>query len=499
LSIKEKILEFLSRIFPSILKEEEKLAIPMLEENPTEVLLEQIEEVEKKKEEEKINVAKRTLMTRFYAIEQEIAIFESDFPKEYQEFLSKINSLRDSYISSLAQTGKSLTFEIDPELDYNRIGEVVKLERDVKFFIESKVKFSILSKRLQRLITKLNILYNVSVFYFENQEKDKVRNQLEHALTAEQTIADELKNCEYILNDVQLKERIVSLMSYVDYIIFRASLRISDKSPAEVLEKLVILTKFEKFDYTTAFSVFIKDEISDLSQLIPLITDEECNKVLSKKLEYLLMKITYYNDNENPILDSNFWINFLDFETSLFEILKLSGVEKNKIKVKLIDRMEISVNENEVLTSPITNAYLNLTSLFSKTHDKRLLLLIKLIKSLSSKVTYREIYFLTVLFDALGVIKNTSNGFFKYIEKYLKKYPYDQSSIRNKKAMLISSSNKEYVEAFSINDYEKDLIATLENLSIDFKVDNNQVLINSFYFNGLENVFNSLHINNTNV
>ena len=146
MSIKEKILEFLSRIFPSILKEEEKLAIPMLEENPTEVLLEQIEEVEKKKEEEKINVAKRTLMTRFYAIEQEIAIFESDFPKEYQEFLSKINSLRDSYISSLAQTGKSLTFEIDPELDYNRIGEVVKLERDVKFFIESKVKFSILSK-----------------------------------------------------------------------------------------------------------------------------------------------------------------------------------------------------------------------------------------------------------------------------------------------------------------------------------------------------------------
>ena len=47
MSIKEKILEFLSRIFPSILKEEEKLAIPMLEENPTEVLLEQIEEVEK--------------------------------------------------------------------------------------------------------------------------------------------------------------------------------------------------------------------------------------------------------------------------------------------------------------------------------------------------------------------------------------------------------------------------------------------------------------------
>ena len=116
--------------------------------------------------EERINVKKRTLMTRLYTIEQQITVFEKDFPEKYKSFLERIERLRENYKFSLEEIKKSVTFEIDPEIDGYKIGEVVKLEREVEYFLESEVKFNIISKRLQQLIVKLNILYNVSIFHF---------------------------------------------------------------------------------------------------------------------------------------------------------------------------------------------------------------------------------------------------------------------------------------------------------------------------------------------
>jgi len=100
--------------------------------------------------EERINVAKRTLLTKLYSLEQEIAVFESDFPNEYNEFFQKIESLRASYNSSLDELKKLLTFEIDPDTDTTKIDEVVRLEKDIHNFIEHTVKFHIISKRLQQ-------------------------------------------------------------------------------------------------------------------------------------------------------------------------------------------------------------------------------------------------------------------------------------------------------------------------------------------------------------
>ena len=128
--------------------------------------------------EERINIAKRTLLTKLYSLEQEIAIFESDFPNEYNEFFQRIESLRASYNSSLDELKKLLTFEIDPDTDTTKIGEVVRLEKDIHNFIESTVKFHIISKRLQQLIKKLNILYNVSIFHSKECEREKVCTQL---------------------------------------------------------------------------------------------------------------------------------------------------------------------------------------------------------------------------------------------------------------------------------------------------------------------------------
>lgn len=451
------------------------------------------------KKEERINVKKRTLMTRLYTIEQQITVFEKDFPEKYKSFLERIERLRENYNFSLEEIKKSVTFEIDPEIDGYKIGEVVKLEREVVYFLESEVKFNIISKRLQQLIVKLNILYNVSIFHFKYSDKQKVVSQLERAINVLTELTQEFKKCEYILCDTQLKEKIISLISYADYIIFKAGIRNSSKTPDELIEKLVMLLEFDEFDYSNTFKDFIRDEISDLTELLSLVADEDGFKILKKKSEKTLTELTYSDNAEKQILDADFWNNFLDFESSLLEILKANKVEKEKVKVRMIERMNISVDESEVIVSPKTFAYLSLISLFTATHDERLLLILKLLKSISDDVTYKEIYFLALLFDVIEIIKNTPNDLIKYIEKYLKKYPYDEKTIIEKKESVINTSNKDYVFVFTLEEHEEQIITTLKSLNIDFKIVDNNIFINSFYFNGLNHVLSSLKINTENM
>lgn len=449
--------------------------------------------------EERINVAKRTLMTKLYNLEQEIAVFEDDFPSEYQNFLQRIDEIRASYNSSLESLEKLLTFEIDPETDTTKIDEVIRLENEIKRFIDTTVKFHIISKRLQRLIKKLNILYNVSILHSSECEKEKVCTQLKHAIQSESKLAEEFKTCDHILQDKQLKERIIELLSYVDYEIFKSAIRNSSNRPEILIENLVMKNQFDDFDYGAAFIAFIKDELSDLLELLPLVSDMGCRNLLKAKSDKLLTNLTYADDLYKIILCGEFWEDFLSLESTLIEMLKVSGVEKEKSKVKLICRMDIKVNENDVLVSPITTANFALVSIFATTHDERIMLLIKLLKKISKDTTYKEIYFLLVLFDALGVVENTPNDLIKHIEKYISRYPYNHKTIEEKKREVFSSSNKEYVVIFSLDDYADAIVNTLENLKFDFKVENGNVFVNSFYFNGLENVLSSLQTNTNNV
>ena len=95
----------------------------------------------------------------------------------------------------------------------------------------------------------------------------------------------------------------------------------------------------------------------------------------------------------------------------------------------------------------------------------------------------------------IEVVKNTPNELIEHIKKYLSEYPYEQSTIAERKKNLINSSNKEYVVIFLLDDYKKELIPTIRSLNIDFKVMNDAVFINSFYFSGLENVLETLKLN----
>jgi len=440
---------------------------------------------------DEISLAKRTLMTKLYALEQEIEVFKKDFSPQYTYYLEKINNMRESYNLSLEEIRTKMTFEIDPELNSKMHGDIINLEREIKRFIESEVKFDILSKRLQMLIVKLNILYNVSIKH--PNENSKVTSQVLRALTTEKEIADEFKECDYILEDNQFKDRIVTLISYADYHIFKISLRNSSIVPAQMIEKLVLFAQFKDFDYITAFKAFVEDELSDLGELVNLIGDEEYGRVFEKDIVKLLKENAYATDIRKHLLDEIFWSKVFLLESSLLEFLRnRNDVEEDMIKVKLIGRMNIRIKESEVLTLPKTNAYLALTSVFSTTRDERILLLIKLFKSVSNEVTYKEIYFLLQLFDAIGVIKRTPNTLSKHMEKYLAKYPYDRETINKKKMYVLNSSDmKQYVMAFALDEEADKIIAALKNLSIDFQIKDDSIYINSFYFNGLEKAFSN--------
>ena len=58
--------------------------------------------------------------------------------------------------------------------------------------------------------------------------------------------------------------------------------------------------------------------------------------------------------------------------------------------------------------------------------------------------------------------------------------------------------NKNYVIAFYLDEYKSEIITTLKSLNIDFKVVNDYVFLNSFYFKDLKNVFSSMQLNTQN-
>lgn len=490
MSLKEKIQNFLNSILARFTKNssENLLENDITHEAEGELIF--------NGEEEKINVAKRTLMTRLYIVEQEITVFENTFPDEYQKFMEKIEMLRKMYNSSLEEIRKTLTYEIDPEIDGNKIGEVLKLEREVKRFIETEVKADIILKQLQKLIKKLNITYNVSIFHSKECEKEKYNLHVKKARDFLRQEIQSFKKSDYILCDKQLRERIISLISYADYEIFKICIRNSNQQLDELIKGLIMLTEFDEFNYNQEFEAFIKDEISDLNELIELVSVEELQNVLKRKSVNILTELTY---SENQIVKFTFWDSFLEFESSVLKILKTSGVDKDKIKVKVIERMKIDINENEVLILPKTCAYLALLNLYATTHDERIGALIEFLNSISNEVTYEEIYFLLLLFDVIEIIKDMPNELIRHIKGYFEKYSYDRNSIMKKKQYVKESLNKHYVVAFMLDECKRQFIATFEKLNIDFKVEENKIFINSCYFNNLKNVISSLQNNTKNM
>ena len=499
--ILKKLIEFLKKIWffsdfdevPEFQKDETSVDTEEeSEEEPTlEQLEEAVEEVENTVIDDKVKVVKMT-MTRLYMLRQKITVFKESFPDSYIFFEDQIRKLEKSYNDSLTSIKQNLTFEIDPEKDGENLARILKLEKDVEVFIEKEVKFDILIKKLQRLIVKLNILYNVSVTHTHLSEKEKVIIQTMRAINVEGKIVQEFKCCEYLLKDMRLKDEIVGLISYLSYQIFKLLLRNSDITPSEALKKLVIFTEFDGLDYEALFEAFLEDELEELVGLIEQIQDEECHKILRNKYKKIYAQLACSQDDNQILINIEFWTYIFDFESKLCNILKENGIDKDKIKIEIISRMNIHVTEKDVLVLPKTNTYMALLDVFSKTNNQRITLVLKLLKNISDDITYKEIYFLLLLFDVLDVVKEVSNELIDDLEKYLKKYPYNNSILLHKKEQVLYSSNSEYIYVFTLEEYEKELIEVLKKLKIDFKNVENKIFMNEIYFSGLTTVINSL-------
>lgn len=438
-----------------------------------------------------IDLYHRTLRTKLYMFEQQIEVFNNEFPEKYAEFCEKIKTLRAKYDSYLQMPEGVLSIRIDPDISGDMNFEISYLEQEINNFINSEFEFYQLSKRLQVLIVKLNILYNVSIS--RPNEKAKVMSQVERALKNLTLIVSEFKECSYVLKDKQLRERITMLASYADYEIFKIVLRNSSFLPENLCQSLALVSFFKSFDFITAFRAFIEDELSDLGELLEFVVDLDINMFFKKRIDDLLKEFAYTSDLESKILSQNFWIDFFELESSLLEYLRGNNLaDKDKIKVKVIVRMNINVREDEVLTVPKTNAYLSLISIYSTNHDERIWFLVKLFKNVSEEITYRQIYFLFLLFDVIELIKATNNSLSKYLEKYIKKYPYGRDEMKRKKIELLNSStNKQYVEVLDVDEDVERVRNILEDLELDFEISETHISINSFYFSGIGNIFSA--------
>ena len=439
---------------------------------------------------DKIKVVQLTL-SRLYVLSQKITVFKESFPDSYRYFKDQIKELEKSYNDSLNAIKQSLTFEIDPEKDGEKLAKIMILEKDVEAFIEKEVKFDIFIKKLQKLILKLNILYNVSVMHTRPDEKNKAVIQTERAINAEKRIIREFKCCEYLMADMRIKDKMVSLISYLDYQIFKLLLRNSDTTPTEVLEKLTIMIDFEGINHKAGFEAFLEEELENFVNLIEQIQDENFKKMLKGDYKEICTRLVC--SKEQNLIDIGFWNKVFTLESMLFNLLRESGIEKDTIKIKINSRLDIHLTENEVLVVPKTNAYLALMDVFSKTNDSRVSLVLKILKNIDDNVTYKEIYFLLLLFDVLDILEKIPNELIDDLEKYLKKYPYSKNTMSQKKDLVLNSSNIfEYIYVFTIEEHEQELLDLLKQLKIDFKNVDNKIFMNEIYFSGLTTVVNSL-------
>lgn len=490
-SFLERILEWFKTTFNPRFEIEEKE-----EQKEEQVTENQLAESKEEEITEKINIAKRTMTKRLYVLEQKIAVFKEMYPKEAHTFLDKIQKLKTEYIETLEKSKEKLTFEIDPEINGEKKEEIIKLEREVEKFINKEVRFKKISQKLQKLIVMLNTLYNVSIVHSKPNEKQKALQQLENAKNKMIEIEKEFKTSEEILKDPRLKERVIDLMSYAEYLTLKISIRNSNQTPEESIRSLTIIKDFKNFDYINAFLAFVIEECG-IRNKISILSNELLDKI--KEKERKLLEETFYE--ENFLYSTNFWNEFMQYETDVVSILGVSG---ENAKIPLLPSMKITVKEGEVLDIPITECKYTLTKIFATTNNNKILLALKFLAELSKEVTYKEIYFILLTFDVLHYIDETPNELKNKIKKYEEKYNYSREKIAEKRKAVksIKNATTEYLVVFELKESEEDindiLRETLTELNFDFVEKENKILLNSFYFTNLKNIMEILELKTNN-
>ena len=439
--------------------------------------------------EERVNFSRRTVLTRLYVLEQKIIMFKENFPDEYEKYLERIKNLRANYNKALDENKKELTFQINPEFNGSMLGNTIRLERDVDFFIEKTVKFETISRRLKELIVKLGILYNVTIRHSKETDKNKAYLQLERAENKAESLYEEISQCDLILEDEQMRESFAKLLSYAEYLITKTRVRVSLEAPNE---KAKIM---KNFNYTEVFKTFAREELQQYEEIISKIPEEEIRKTVKRKKENLVQEIAF---NQGFLDKRDDLEKIFELEDTIFNILKLS--DGGDVKFSLLKSMDIRMEEKSILQSPIVQSKVALTQVFAKTHSENILITLKFLAGLSDEIRYKDIYFILIIFDVLDIALKIPTSLQKEMEKYSKKYPYSKDEVEQKKKKVFQATEKQYLYAFNVedNDEKKEVQAALKDLNLDFEIVKQEVLLNSFYFKSFERVLNNMKSNTKN-
>lgn len=446
---------------------------------------------ENQEDDENVMIAK-TILSRLCIMNQKILVFRTKFPQRFAFYENQINELKESYNKSMAEFQKGFSYEINPEQDIGKITKLNKLEEEIEIFIQKDVKYDDIKQRLQKLILKLNILENVSITHRSDDEQEKATKQTQRATLAEFRVVEEFKECKYLIEEMKLKEDIINLISYLDYEIFKLYARNSDILLKQALNNLVIMTEFDCFNYYETFMAFLADELLQIGNLIKQIKNVDIFQTLDSIHSKIYSELIHSSNEEETILNKDFWTRLFKLETDTFNVLHENGIDKNSIRIEPISQINITLEKKDVLTSPKSETTIELLKVFSKTQDDKVLLVLKLLENISNNITYREIYFLLVLFDIIDTVENHSSELFENIGKYSRKYYYEREEIEQKKKQVLEQQNSEYVFVFSLKEYEQELLKTLKKLNMDFENENNNIFLNKYYFSGLATVINIL-------
>lgn len=450
-------------------------------------------------EEDMIVVNKRSMLSKLYSMEQMVKNFENDFPEQYAKFYDRIKQLKEEYQRSLNEyidcyNNGDITFEIDPEEDSRKIAEVCTLENEVKNFMEREFKYNIMSKRILKLCFKLNILYNTSLLYFRDSDRQNVVLQASRARENLLGIVEDLKQTEFVKSDKIKKEYLLDCISYADYLILKCNLRNSQSGTDEQLNNLVIVRHISGIDHLNVVREFVLEEIVNLQKLLELLKEENYYFSILDRVKKIQNEvyIDMYALKNNAV-----WENIFNIEDNILNSIRLIG--KDSIaKIALLERFDIEFDEKEIFFSVKSQTCLALADIFFKTKDPNVAVVLKLMYELDDNVTYKEVYLILLLFGLVDIVKSrkqSAGSFVSNIVKKDEKYSYSVHDVENKKSYVknMSSEKKTYVKILSADEYDLGILSkALEDSNFDYIVSGNSIYLNSFYFHEMENVKKSL-------
>lgn len=470
-----------------------------LEEIPVEELEKMADEAEKAEikdslEQDQIVITNRSMLAKLNSLTQLIKTFSTVFPLEYKSFSDRIEKLKKEYRNTLEDYIRSIraneiTFEIDPDDDSKKRVAVVQLANEINAFIENDFKYHLIFQRLEKFCYKLNALYNTSIRYSRAEDKRSVLLQLERAEAVLEDLLAEAKEFLFSASDKIKQLSLIDYLSYADYMMFQCKMRNDAVDPEMALSSSNVLREFKEIDIREIFRGFILDELENLVLMIQKIKGKAYYHTFFFQIERL-------KSSMEEAFEKDYWNDLLGLEDEIVSIMLFLQIPKDDVQIAIPNRVACQIEEKEIFQSVQDQVCLALASLAYKTQDLVVSILLDIISQIPN-ISYKEVYFLFILFNAYELIysnqaKMTGKAFLKQIREQHQKYGsiYSRDVIEEKKSGVLNSTiKKRYIKMFQAEEQEiSEVERLLHRLKLDYVVTQNEVYLNSFYFSGMENI-----------